>query len=281
MSETYRKWGRVARWDHGVLVRVDESGESYDSATEFRVAPLTGEERALPEADGESVECAAERIVAMIAPPLSLERLIVTEGVALHQLGSASWQERTRRLHVSVARPPFRMLIDAASFDLDRNLLDTFARMATTAAPPPARVILAPPVTAAFLPLALGALSLEQAAGERDGKGLPILESPVTAAPPPNWYRPSYRVRPVRSWLHLRAVPFGDVAAQETPRAVALLSFPMPGGFHALCVEGGVAAPRWISPGRVLAAGPPSEWYPYGAGSWGAEILLESSSRRR
>ena len=278
MSEIYRKWGRVARWDHGVLVRVDEAGESRDSAGEFRVEPMLmrGAPVTVPHPDAEAVERAAEEIVAMVEPPLTIERLIVTEGVALHQFGPVRWQERTRRLHLSLARPPFRMLIDTARFELDRTLLTAFAQMTLEPGPLPARVVLEPPVSAAFLTLSLADLPLEQSQGELDGKGQPILQSPVSSAAPPNWYRPSYRVRPVRSWFHLRAVAHG-IIDEAAPRAVALLSFPTAGRIHVLCVEGGSVSPRWISAGRVVAAGPPVAWYPYGAGCWGADILLESN----
>ena len=277
MSEIYRKWGRVARWDHGALVQVAEAGESLDATGDFHAEPMqTGDSPiALADPDADAVERAAREIMAMIDPPLTVERLIVTEGVALHEFDSVQWQERTRRLHLSVARPPFRMLIDAAGFELDRTLLSTFAAMRLEPAPLCGRVILEPPVSAALL-TRLGELPLQQAQGERDGKGQPIIESTVSVAPPPNWYRPSYRMRPLRSWFHLRAVPHGTID-HDAPRAVALLSFPTAGRIHALCVEEGSASPRWISPGRVLAAGPPVTWYPYGAGCWGADILLESA----
>ena len=279
MSETYRKWGRMARWDHGVLVQVGEAGESLDAPGEFRVQPMEARQSpmAIPDPDAGAVERAAAAIIAMIEPPLIIERLIVTEGVALHEFDSVQWQERTRRLHLSVARPPFRMLIDSSGFEVDRTLLTTFAGMRLDPGGPRGSVVLAPPVSAAFLATRLGELPrLQQAAGERDGKGQPIEETSVSAASPPNWYRPSYRVRPIRSWFHLRALPHGAID-QAAPRAVALLSFPTAGRIHALCVQEGVAFPRWISPGRVLAAGPPQTWYPYAAGCWGSDMLLESA----
>ena len=72
MSEIYRKWGRVARWDHGVLVRVDEAGESRESVGEFRVEPMLtrGAPETVPHPDAEAVQRTAEEIVAMVEPPL-------------------------------------------------------------------------------------------------------------------------------------------------------------------------------------------------------------------
>ncbi len=277
MSDIYRKWGRVARWDHGVLVRVDEAGESRETNGEFRVEPMqTGDAPVtIPEPDVEAVERAAKKILAAVVHPLTIERLIVTEGVSLHQFGRVQWQERVRRVHLSIARRPFRMLIDAAGFELDGTLLAAFAGMTLEPGPPPARIILEPRVSAAFLSAGPGQLALEQVRGQLDGRGQQILDAPVSSDLPPNWYRPSYRVRPVRSWFNLRAVPHGTIDP-SIPRAVALLSFPLAGRIHALCVEEGVASPRWISPERVTAVGPPVEWYPYGAGCWGADMLLES-----
>lgn len=278
MTETYRKWGRVARWEHGVLVHVAESGQSDDSAETFQSAPMTKRDAPLSliDPDAGALERAASAIADLVKPPIAIERLILTEGVALHEFGSLQWQEHTRRLHLSLARPPYRMLIDSAAFELDCELLAAFAAMSLEPGPAPDRLLLAPPVSAAFLSARPGALSLEQAEGERDGKGQQIVRSAVTAALPPNWYRPSYRVRPVRSWFHLRAIPFG-ILSDPAPRAVALLS-PIGDRIHALCIEDGRASRRSFAPGRVLAAGAPAEWYPYGAGCWGSDILLESRS---
>ncbi|MEO6259386.1 MAG: hypothetical protein ABIP63_03515 [Thermoanaerobaculia bacterium] len=277
MSDVYRKWGRVARWEHGVLVRAAEAGESRETAGEFRVEPMQIRDapETLPEPDVEAVERAAKKILTAVEQPLAIERLIVTEGVSLHQFGQVQWQERVRRVHLSIARRPFRMLIDAAGFELDGSLLAAFAGMTLEPGRPSTRIILEPRVSAAFLSAGPGQLALEQARGQLDGRGQQILDSPVSSDLPPNWYRPSYRVRPVRSWFNLRAVPHGTIDP-SIPRAVALLSFPMEGRIHALCVEEEVASPRWISAGRITAAGPPAEWYPYGAGCWGADMLLES-----
>ena len=52
-----------------------------------------------------------------------------------------------------------------------------------------------------------GVIDLEQLPADRDGYGEPVAQCRVASAdPPPNWYRPSYRIRPIRAWHNLRAV---------------------------------------------------------------------------
>lgn len=278
MMETYRKWGRVARWEHGVLIHVEEAGQSYDSQEHFRAAPLDPRDPpdTLPDPDSDAVVRAASAIAELIEPPMAIERMILSDGVALHQCGSNQWQERTQRLHLSLARPPYRLLIDRAGLEIDVRLVAAFAAMIPRSEEPLERLVLAPPVTAAYLSTRPAALAMHQAPGGRDGKGKPVLQVAVTGEKPPNWYRPGYRVRPIRSWFHLRVSPFG-VMDETVPRAVALLSSPSGGRIHVLCVKEGRATPRWITPGRILAAGAASEWYPYGAGCWGSDMLLESA----
>jgi hypothetical protein len=112
-----------------------------------------------------------------------------------------------------------------------------------------------------------------QTAAAHDGKGHPIAESRVTSGVPPNWFRPSYRLRPRRAWFHLQAAPSGTI--EETlPEAVALLA-PVDGRrVRVLCVDGQDIYPATIDVTRVLAARPTSTWYPYSAGSFGAELML-------
>ena len=194
----------------------------------------------------------------------------MTEGVSIHEYGDTVWSEHARRMHLSVARAPYRMLIDQADFDLDRALLALFARIEGRREPPP-RLTLAPRVAAAMLPSLIGRIELAQRAGATpDGRGQPVESCPASAAEPPNWYRPSYRVRPVRAWFNLMALPFGRLDP-GVPRAVARL-----GGGDVLCVDAGGVFATSLTVGRVLAAGGAEEWFPFGAGAWGCDMLLES-----
>lgn len=194
---------------------------------------------------------------------------MLTEGVAIHEIGGVTWTEHTRRLHLSVVNAPFRMLLDQASFDVDASLLDLFARIEGRREPPP-RMTLAPRVSAAVVHSL--AVSRAQRAGEHpDGMGRPVESRPMEGEPP-NWYRPSYRVRPFRAWFNLMALPFGRLD-DSVPRAVARL-----GGDEVLCVDGGRVYATVLGPAAILAVGGAEEWFPFGAGAWGADILLESAS---
>ena len=248
----YRKWGRTVRWENGVVVRVEEAGEGLENG-EFVARPIS-ERRELPEVRSSKFELRSERVVA-------------SEGIAIHEIDGVTWTERTRRLHLAVVQPPFRILIDQASFDIDAQLLEAFTRIEGRRETPP-RLTLAPRVAAAILhtlPVALA-----QRAGEHpDGYGRPV-ETCAAEGEPPNWWRPSYRVRPVRAWFNLTALPFGRLD-ESAPRAVAVLD-----GGEVLVVDGDRVYAAPLNPGRVLAVGGAAEWYPFGAGVWGADVLIES-----
>ena len=246
----YRKWGRTVRYENGMVVRVEEAGEAVEVDGEFRAYPLPRCGRGWREAPGEG------------------ERIVLAEGVAVHEIDGVTWTERTRRLHLAVVEPPFRMLIDQAAFEVDPSLLETLARIEGRREPPP-RLTLAPRVAAAILhalPIALA----QRAAEHPDGYGRPV-ETRAAEGEPPNWWRPSYRVRPVRAWFNLTALPFGKLD-DAAPRAVAVLD-----GGDVLVADGDRVYAAPLQPGRVLAVGGAAEWFPFGAGVWGADMLLESA----
>jgi hypothetical protein len=267
MKEIYRKRGRVVRYEHGQVVRVDEAGEAIESAELFTAAPLE-ERMALPEVDSADVEAAARAIESLVIP----ERLHVSEGYAEHELGDVRWSERTRRVHLSITSRLERAMIDLASFELEevRQIAEALTRMGDERRPP-AQIRLAPNVTAALLPSLIGTIGIVQGAAPFDGKGQPIEEH---GAPWLNWYRPSYRVRPTRAPFHLRATPFGEIA-RHTAEAIALLA-PIEGNIvRVLCVDGPEVFPAAIALATVEAVGQPRGWYPYGAGAFGAEMVVQ------
>jgi hypothetical protein len=156
--------------------------------------------------------------------PCTVERLIVSVGTARHETNGVTWTEESRRVHISLTKPPLRVLVDLASFDL--ALIDRIAKALGRAGPerkPPSPILLAPNVAASLLPSLTGELAMEQSGGGMDGKGQRIETRAVTSDPPPNWYRPGYAVRPVRAWLNIRALPFGRID-KGAPMAVALLA---------------------------------------------------------
>jgi hypothetical protein len=277
MSEIYRKWGRVVRWEHGHLLVIEESGEAVESDDSF-VARPTGERA--PMANGleervGSVMAAARAIERLGA----IERLIVSEGIAEHEFGGVRWSETTRRVHFSLARGSMRLLIDRAGFDLAplERLADALGR-AGTEREAPRRLRLAQNVAAAILPSLIAAsvpgLELWQSAGGVDGKGNAILERRVETPPWPNWYRPSYRVRPVRTPLNVRAAQTETPVDRSLPEAVALMAPVEEHRARVLIEEGDAVYPAVVRIERISAVGPAGEWFPYAAGTYGAEIML-------
>src|SRR5437660_4281641 len=148
MTEISRKRGRVVRYEHGQLIRVDEAGEAVESAELFTAAPLD-EPVNLPEMDATDVEATALAIEAIVSP----ERLHVSEGLAGHEMGELRWSERTRRVHLSITRRRERAMIDLASFEIMEihPIAEALARIGGECKPPP-WIRLAPNVTAALLP---------------------------------------------------------------------------------------------------------------------------------
>jgi hypothetical protein len=268
VSETYRKWGRSVRREGARLVRVDEAGEAEEGNI-FRTQPI--EEAAdLAAPDADAVEAAAAAIEAIVRPPLALERLFVSEANVIHEFEELRWSERLRRVHVAIARPPIRTLIDLADFRFDviQRIAAALAR-AGGEREAPKRVRVAGHVGAALLPL----LRIEkmQSAAPHDGKGSPIERQRVRGQPP-NWFRPSYRLRPRRAWFHLRAESFGEI--DGAPEAIALLAPPGEHAIHVLCVDGDRVFPTVIAGRPPLAARATGTWYPYGAGAFGTELML-------
>ncbi len=86
----------------------------------------------------------------------------------------------------------------------------------------------------------------EQLPGGRDGYGRPIEHHRVDGEPP-NFYRPSYRVRPIRQWMNVRAIPFGTM--QSAPKVLALVD-----GGKALVDDGGRVFVTPLRVDRVTAA---------------------------
>lgn len=260
MREVYRKRGRVVRIEGGQLVRIHESGEAIEDGDLFMCAPVAAPP--LPEIDATRVIETA-RAVRGIAAGLAIERLIVSEGFAEHRFGDVAWSEKSERVLVAIAHRKLRALVHVASFDLRE--LEIVARALARAGEEraaPKRLVLEPWVTAALL-TGRGV----QTAGGLDGKGRPIEE--CDREPWPNCYRPSYRVRPVSVPLNIRLEPFGEIDG-GAPRAVALLAPPS----RVLVVDGDDVHPATVSLEHIRAVGEPGAWYPFGAGAFGAEMML-------
>jgi hypothetical protein len=283
MKSLYRKRGTTLRWENGTQIRVTESGVAVevavDNAELFECYPdPAGDGRiAPPPVDGATSLNAVAEEVRTAAHGLTIERLILTEGFAEHEYGDIRWSEQTCRLHLALTRNDLRVLIDTASFDVTgiERIADALRRAVDTEQSPPPRLRLAPNVTAALLPLLAGLappnVTLLQTAGGVDGRGAPIVEA---ASGWPNWYRPSYRVRPVRAPLNLRLECEVTAIDSARPVAVALLA-PVRGLLFRALVDDGIRAwPATVRLTRIDAVATERVWYPYGAGSFGAEMML-------
>ncbi|HEX8152288.1 MAG TPA: hypothetical protein VF698_04140 [Thermoanaerobaculia bacterium] len=242
----YRKRGAVVRYENGVIVRVIESGEAVEDGPLFRCAPVEAEPLAAPELPA--------------IPNIAAERIIVTAGVAEHRYGDLAWREETLRVHAALVKGRMRVLVDRME-DL-APLADALARAEEQQREAPPRLVLAPNVTARRLESLAGLVDVRQSAGGRDGYGQ------LVEAGTRNFYRPSYRVRPLARAFNIRATPFGTIHP-ELPRAIAWLE---PAGV--LIEERGRVYPSRIRIERIAAVGEEAIWYPYGAGSFGAAMML-------
>ncbi len=278
MSESYRKFGRTVRYENGTFIRVEEAGQAIEDGQAFSCRPITRSTTLSP-IDTAELEQTVRDIEALVRPPLTVERLVVTEGVAEHEFEARKWRETIRRVHLSLAFRSTRALIDLGDFQLDdvQHIAAALPRI-TGEREAPSRVRLAPNVAAALLPSLIGVvppnLTLSQSGGGFDGKGQPIETREIRDEPWPNWYRPSYRSRPVRAPFHLRALCHVTKIDDDLPRAIALLAPPEPLMLRVLCVDREQVFPATVRVLRIDAVAEEARWYPYGAGSFGAEMML-------
>ena len=269
----YRKWGSVVRYENGTTIVVSEAGEAFERHGVFQAQPAQTTVSVPPVSRTEVDNYVAQTLLSVRSG--RIERFIASQGIATHETNGVTWTEESRRVHISLVKPPLRALIDLASFDRSTvaTLADAVARSADERTAPQ-RVRLAPNVSAALLPSLIGELAMEQTGGGFDGLGQPIETRAVTTHPPPNWYRPGYAVRPVRAWMSIRALPFGRIDP-NAPLAVALLA-PIEGtSLKVLCVDGDDVFPATLDAGHIAAVSRDEPvWYPFAAGSFGVEMML-------
>lgn len=281
----YRKRGSVARWENGTLVRVTECGIATERGELFECHPESSAN--FPHVEELRVVEAARAVQAAVGD-VAIERLIVIEGVAEHESiddNNLRWQEQTQRIHLSLTRARIRVLLDLGSFEMNdvARIATVLARTDGVERDAPPRLRLAPNVTAALLPALVGMappnVRLVQTAGGLDGYGNPIVETRVDGNMPwPNWYRPSYRVRPLRMPLQLRLECDVTEIDRDRPVAVALLapvSVTTDGILLRVLVDDGERAfPSTVRVARIDAVSDERTWYPYDGGSFGAEMML-------
>jgi hypothetical protein len=250
----YRKRGAVARWENGTLIRVVESGVAIEEGERFECHPERSEGPSLAIADPPCINVEA-----------NVERLIVISGAAEHEYGEQCWREETQRLHLSITHKKERVLIDQADFDtthIDR-VAAALQRMRSEREAPP-RLRLARNVAAAIVPF-LGGI---QTAGGKDAYGNDIVDGGES------WYRPSYRMRPVRTKMNVRLEHPVTGIDRELPEAIALLRSVDGPALRVLMQDGDDVYPAEVRVGKIRAIGTDRAFYPYAAGSFGAEMML-------
>lgn len=260
------------RYENGTFVRVRESGEAVEDGMLFRCAPAPREGDA-PDVDDEELRGFVGR-VQTAAANVAIERLIVTEGHAVHEFAGRSWMEKTRRVHLSLVKHDRRVLIDDDTYEMSAidEIAPPFAKMGRERPAPPV-LRLAPRVMAALTRSLIGVVppnvELRQRAGGIDGKGNPVLDSDGPEWP--NWYRPSYRLRPLRTAFNLTATCSVTEVNKDLPRAIALLAPPHGLVLDVLCVDGDEVFPTSLRIIRIDAISEPVQRYPYGPGVWAGE----------
>lgn len=265
---TYRKRGHTIRWENGTFIRVTESGVATETEF-FECHPEPSEELPAPD---ETALLATAKELATLNP----ERLILTHGIAEHEDAAIHWREETQRLHLALTHNRERALIDQANFDTTHiHRIARALRTMSAEEPQPPRLRLAPNVTAALIPhlltLAPPNVRIVQTAGGIDGKGNTIVEATGNW---PNWYRPSYRVRPIQAPLNLRLECSVTDIDESRPIAVALLGSVNLTRLRVLIEDGERSYPSTIRIIRIDAVASERTFYPHGAGSFGAELML-------
>jgi hypothetical protein len=272
----YRKHGVVVRWENGTRIRVEEEGVATEAGGLFACEPSESSSLPLPPFEPVDLDAVAAA-VREAALAVTLERAVILDGCASHAYGDRSWTDTARRVHVSLTHGRMRVMLDLASFEVAEvaEVADALARLDEREALPAGRIRLAPGVTAAMLPVLAGAptegVRVIQSAGGVDGYGTPIVE---TDSGWPNAWRPSYRLAPRRMPMNLRIDAPREVIDVSLPRAVALLAVQQDRTFRVLLDDGTRSRVATLRIDRVLAASGVGNWYPYGAGSFGAEMML-------
>ncbi|HUR79341.1 MAG TPA: hypothetical protein VM733_01150 [Thermoanaerobaculia bacterium] len=255
----YRKQGHTERWENGTLIRVSESGAAREEGEFFECWPGQSASRRVVESSS------IEDVVAAVAK-IECERLILMRGAAHHEYGEQTWREETDRLHASIVHGSFRALVDSTTRRLDDLFLVASAlHRIEGEREAPQHLRIAPNVSAAVLPFLKDA---KQTTGGVDGYGNPITGTSAS------FYRPSYRVRPVRMLFNVALEHEQTHIDDDLPRAVALLAPATGIELRVLIEDKARVYASSIRVEKIAAVATERIWYPYGAGSFGAEMML-------
>lgn len=261
----YRKRGVSVRWENGTRIAVSESGWARESGELFECGPVA--ELPVPELPAWQHD---NRQPGNMPQGITLERFIITRGIAEHEYGDTQWREETERVHVSLTRGALRVQLN--SLDEITSVAEALARAQLHEEDAPPRLRLAPNVTAALLPslvdVAPPNVRIVQSAGAIDGYGQRVEETSI------NFYRPSYRMRPVRMPFDLRIECEVTEIDRDRPIAIALLGPIERLVLPVLIRDRERVYPALVRVTRIDAVSSERSWYAYGAGSFGAELML-------
>jgi hypothetical protein len=315
MNERYAKSGRTFRIEidarQKTAFRIEESGIAVLEKQHFRCFPAEDTAEISPPPH-EELEAVVESVQLMVRGPLTIERLVAISGLSAHEFRAGQehnrWNETAARLHVSVAHrgKGLRLLLDIGSSkppDLDfsefSEPLEALNAIAPALKPTRCSTLrLRPAVAAALWP----ALMENQPAGQAldfvqktseimpfDGKGRHVVEGSLSrfrrSAEWPNFFRPSYRVRPLRAPLGIDLHLPHKSTANEVFDALALLApcrtsddsiradllcrDPQGRSFAATAV---MKSETWKA--AIAGTGEQARWYPFSGGSFGRETEL-------
>ena len=273
----YRKQGVVARWENGTLIRVTECGIAIEEGEYFECRPDVGRGFSPPPRGRRAEATPYVDFAVQSLRDLSFERLIITHGFAEHECEERTWHDETDRIHLSLVCGRLRALVDSTTRRLDDifTIADALQRCEQTERARPTTLRLAPNVTAALLPHLVGRVPsnvrLLQTAGGVDGYGNDVVEA---AGPWPNFYRPTYRVRPLRMPLNLRLECDDTRVDDDAPVAIALLAPIAELTLRVLVVDRQRVFPAAVTVTHIRAVSNERIWYPYGGGSFGASLML-------
>src|SRR4051794_22269340 len=105
---TYRKWGRVVRYENGITVRIEEAGEASEINGVFQARPAQTRVSVPHTSEDSILTASAAKVDAYVAQtllsvrPLVIERLIVSAGIAQHEINGVTWTEESQRVHLSL-----------------------------------------------------------------------------------------------------------------------------------------------------------------------------------
>ena len=311
----YFKTGRSLRIERTAAVRsaieLHETGFALEEDELFSCGPVSAAGDLIDNPQADHAADLETSIGSVFPANVGIERLVLVAGSTTHSIQSspegnpsATWRELFVRLHLSMTNRArrIRTVIDLGGSSASQIDLADIRRIVSAVGdysgerrslPPGAILEIAPHITAALLAHptlpAAPPVTIHQSPHDQfrfDGYGKPIEEVVIdSSALAPNFFRPSYRARPVRGWFHvdLRYENESEQTADFSAEAVigplgpergrivlALLCRDSDGSVFATQLE--LPADAWTS--SITFASSERRWFPYAAGTWGRSLRI-------